>query len=57
MIVLTFTLMLISLLFAWFRYQRIAICFFTLILLITVGLFLFEIYSPKDGFSMPWIQT
>lgn len=23
----------------------------------SVGLFLFEIYSPEYGFRMPWIQT
>jgi hypothetical protein len=24
---------------------------------LSVGLFLFEIYSPEYGFRMPWIQT
>ena len=24
---------------------------------LSVGLFLFEIYSPDYGFRMPWIQT
>ncbi|CAH0300862.1 hypothetical protein [Roseomonas sp. CECT 9278] len=24
---------------------------------LSVGLFLFEIYSPEDGFRMPWLQS
>jgi hypothetical protein len=28
-----------------------------LCLTLSIGLFLFEIYSPETGFRMPWIQT
>ena len=57
MMLVIFTLLLISLLFAWFRCERIALSFFILTLVLVVWLFLFEIYSPEYGFKMPWIQT
>lgn len=57
MMTLIFLLLLISFLFAWFRYEYIAICLFSLTFALVIGLFLFEIYSPTYGFNMPWIQT
>lgn len=57
MMVVIFACMFISLLIAWFKYQRTAIFFFVVTVLLTVWLFLFEIYSPIYGFAMPWIQT
>lgn len=57
MMLVIFILLFISLTFAWFRYERIALSFFILTLGLVVGLFLFEIYSPEYGFKMPWIRT
>ena len=56
MMLVIFTLLFISLLFVWFRFERIALCFFIVTLVCVVSLFLFEIYSPQYGFKMPWIQ-
>ena len=36
----------------WFAVLSIVIC-----LGLSVGLFLFEIYSPEYGFHMPWLQV
>ena len=35
----------------------LAVTLFAACLLFSVGLFLYEIYSPEYGFRMPWIQT
>jgi hypothetical protein len=56
MMLVIFTLLFISLLCAWFRFERIALCFFALTLVCVVSHFLFDIYSPQYGFKMPWIQ-
>jgi hypothetical protein len=37
--------------------QVIAIACLIACLLLSIGLFLFEVYSPDYGFRMPWIQT
>jgi hypothetical protein len=37
---------------AWLAALSLVVC-----LGLSVGLFLFEIYSPDYGFRMPWIQT
>lgn len=37
--------------------RSLAIALFAACLALSVGLFLFEIYSPEYGFRMPWIQT
>ena len=36
----------------WFAILSILLC-----LVLAVGLFLFEIYSPEYGFHMPWLQV
>jgi len=35
----------------------IAVLSILLCLVLAVGLFLFEIYSPEYGFHMPWLQV
>ena len=37
--------------------RRLAVALFAASLLLAIGLFLYEIYSPEYGFRMPWIQT
>ena len=36
----------------WFAILSIVVC-----LMLSIGLFLFEIYSPEYGFHMPWLQV
>jgi hypothetical protein len=52
-----FALMTLALLFAWLVRARIAILCLVASLALSIGLFLFEIYSPDYGFRMPWIQV
>jgi len=40
-----------------FGRRSLAIALFVACSALSVGLFLFEIYSPEYGFRMPWIQT
>jgi hypothetical protein len=37
--------------------RRCAIVLVLLCLALSIGLFLFEIYSPEYGFRMPWLQV
>jgi hypothetical protein len=57
MMVAVFAAMLLALVLAWFGRSRLAEASALAALLLAVGLFLFEIYSPEYGFRMPWIQT
>ena len=57
MMVAVFASMLVALVMgrygpAWLAALSLLVC-----LGLSVGLFLFEIYSPDYGFRMPWIQT
>jgi hypothetical protein len=36
----------------WFAVLSMLLC-----LALSIGLFLFEIYSPEIGFRMPWLQV
>ena len=36
----------------WLAILSIVVC-----LVLSIGLFLFEIYSPEYGFHMPWLQV
>ena len=36
----------------WFAILSMLLC-----LALSIGLFLFEIYSPEYGFRMPWLQV
>jgi hypothetical protein len=57
MMVPIFAALLLALAAAWMGRQAIAIACLIACLLLSIGLFLFEIYSPDYGFRMPWIQT
>jgi hypothetical protein len=36
----------------WFAVPSMLVC-----LALSIGLFLFEVYSPEYGFRMPWLQV
>lgn len=57
MMVAVFATMSLALIFGWFGNRSLAISLFALCLALSIGLFLFEIYSPEYGFRMPWIQS
>jgi len=57
MMVAVFATMSLALICGWFGRRPLAIAIFALGLALSIGLFLFEIYSPEYGFRMPWIQS
>lgn len=57
MMVAVFTTMSLALICGWFGRRSLAVALLVLCLALSIGLFLFEIYSPEYGFRMPWIQT
>lgn len=57
MMVAVFATISLALICGWFGRRSIAIALFALCLALSMGLFLYEIYSPEYGFRMPWIQT
>jgi Family of unknown function (DUF5993) len=57
MMVAVFATMSLALICGWAGRQSLAVALFAAWLLLSTGLFLFEIYSPEYGFRMPWIQT
>lgn len=52
-----FAVMVLSLFFAGFGHNKVALFFTALCLVLGIKQFLWEIYSPQIGFQMPWIQT
>lgn len=52
-----FATMALSLIFAYFGRNKVAILLMLVCLALGVNLFLRDIYSPEDGFRMPWIQV
>ena len=57
MMVAVFASMLLALLAGRYGPAWLALLSLTACLTLSVGLFLFEIYSPDYGFRMPWIQV
>lgn len=57
MMVAVFATMSLALVCGWIGRRRLAVALFAVCLILSIGLFLFEIYSPEYGFRMPWIQT
>jgi hypothetical protein len=57
MMVVVFASLLLAFVFGWFGPRWMAIAMFAASLILAIGLFLFEVYSPEYGFRMPWIQT
>jgi hypothetical protein len=57
MMVGVFTALSLAMIAVWVGPRRVAVGIFALSLVLALGLFLYEIYSPEYGFRMPWIQT
>ena len=57
MMVAIFTTMSLALLAARFASRALALACVLVCLALTTGLFLYEIYSPVDGFRLPWLQA
>lgn len=57
MMVAVFLTLLLALGLAWFGYRRLAIACAAVSFACAVWLFQWEIYSPTDGYRMPWIDT
>ena len=57
MMTLIFAVLLLALLFSWTGHARLAVTAIVSCLMLSIGLFLWEIYSPEYGFRMPWIQV
>ena len=57
MMTAVFTTMLLALVFGFRRMHKLALICVAISLVISIGLFLYEVYSPEYGFRMPWIQT
>lgn len=56
MMALIFATLVVAFALSWFRrpgwaHLAIAVC-----LALSIGLFLWEIWSPQYGFEMPWLQ-
>ena len=47
----------LALLAAYFGPRRFAALAMLVCLALSIGLFLFEVYSPEYGFRMPWLQV
>ncbi len=46
-----------ALLLGWAGNARLAAAAILSCLMLSIGLFLWEVYSPEYGFRMPWIQV
>lgn len=57
MMAAVFATMAVALVLSRLGRQWPAVTWLAACLILSVWLFLFEIYSPEYGFGMPWIQT
>ena len=57
MMALILALLTASLALQLYGARRAALAAAALCLMVSAGLFLGEIHSPRDGFSMPWLQV
>lgn len=57
MMLVVFTTLSLALLAAYRGPRSLAALAMLVCLALTIGLFLFEIYSPEYGFRMPWLQV
>jgi hypothetical protein len=57
MMLAVFTTLSMALLTQYFGPRWLAVSALLLCLTLSIGLFLFEIYSPEFGFNMPWLQV
>jgi hypothetical protein len=52
-----FATMLLSVAIGWFGHRALALACFGICLALSIGLFLYEVYSPDYGFRLPWLQV
>ncbi len=57
MMLLVFAALSIALVAGRYGPQWLALLSVLICLALSIGLFLFEIYSPEYGFRMPWLQV
>lgn len=57
MMAAVFATLFLALVLDWIGRRALAIASLAACLVLSVWLFLFEIYSPETGFRMPWIKT
>ena len=57
MMVAVFATMFLALGLGWLERRALALLSLLVCVVLYVWLFLFEVYDPKYGFSMPWIQV
>ncbi len=57
MMAAVFGTMFLALVLGWFGRRWLAVASLPVCLVLSVWLFLFEVYSNEYGFLMPWIQT
>ena len=57
MMVAVFAALLCAFVAGWFGRRWLAAACIAATFVLTLGLFLYEVYSPEYGFRMPWIQT
>jgi hypothetical protein len=57
MMVLVFAALLAAFVLGWLKKGAAAIALLALAFVLAAGLFLWEVYNPKYGFDMPWIQV
>jgi hypothetical protein len=57
MMVVVFAAMLLAFVFGRFGPRWMAVTMLAACLILSIYLFLFEVYSSEYGFRMPWIQT
>ena len=57
MMALIFATLLLSLVLAFTGRERLATAAILSCVLLSIGQFLWEVYSPEYGFRMPWIEV
>ena len=57
MMLAVFATLSLALLAGYYGPRRLAVLSMLACLALSIGLFLFEIYSPEYGFHMPWLQV
>jgi len=56
MMLLIFAVLVLAFALSWWQRDLLARLAIAACLLLAIGLFLWEIYSPEYGFAMPWLQ-
>lgn len=57
MMFLIFAVLVAAFALGWMGRETLAIAALILCLALAAGLFLWEVYSPTNGFAMPWISV